>query len=235
MPSNLEPLSIDIVSDVVCPWCVIGCKHLERALADLDEVTVTLRWRPFELNPGMPPEGQNLREHLAQKYGTTPEGSRAARAKLKAMGAEVGFAFHHFESMRIWNTFRAHQLSHWAATHGRQTELELALFEAYFSHQQNVDDPTALAEAAAQAGLDRHEATTILETQPDAEAVRVEQRRWLEAGITAVPAVVFDGRFVVMGAQDSAIYRQVIERVLDGRAKATSRAGLATDPRLGAG
>ena len=157
------PLQVDIVSDVVCPWCIIGYKQLMKALAALPgQFDVTLRWHPFELNPRMPGEGQDLREHLAQKYGTSPAQSQGARARLAALGESLGFTFDYFEGMRMVNTFRAHQLLHWAGEQGRQTELKLALFEAFFSRREDVNDPEVLAAVAGRAGLDSAQAGAVL-------------------------------------------------------------------------
>ena len=154
---------MDIVSDVVCPWCIIGYKQLMKALAALPgQFDVTLRWHPFELNPRMPEDGQDLREHLAQKYGTSPAQSQAARARLTALGASLGFTFDYFDGMRMVNTFRAHQLLHWAGEQGRQTELKLALFEAFFSRREDVNDPGVLVAVAARAGLDSAQARAVL-------------------------------------------------------------------------
>ena len=120
-------LRIDIVSDVVCPWCIIGYKQLERALEE-SGIAARVHWHPFELNPHMADEGENLREHLAAKYGTSPEGSRKARARLTELGAQLGFTFNYADDMRMVNTFRAHQLLHWAEGEGRGHDLQMALF-----------------------------------------------------------------------------------------------------------
>ncbi len=133
-------LRIDIVSDVVCPWCVIGFKQLERAI-DESGVAAEIHWHPFELNPQMAEEGENLREHLAAKYGTTPEESRQARDRLTEMGEELGFTFSYAGDMRMVNTFRAHQLLHWAEVEGRGQDLQMALFAAFFTERRDLNDP----------------------------------------------------------------------------------------------
>ena len=138
-------MRVDIVSDVVCPWCAVGYFQLAEA-ARQTGMTLDVHWHPFQLNPHMPEEGQNLREHLAAKYGTTPEASVAARERLTRMGAELGFTFAYADDMRTYNTFRAHQLLHWAATLGRQHELKMALFTAFFTRRENVGDPVVLAD-----------------------------------------------------------------------------------------
>ncbi|MEZ5627413.1 MAG: DsbA family oxidoreductase, partial [Rhodocyclaceae bacterium] len=164
MPQATPALRIDIVSDVVCPWCVIGFRQLAGALA-ASGTAHEIRWHPFELNPGMPPEGQNLREHLIEKYGTTPAQSEESRARITEIGAELGFAFRFADDMRMHNTFNAHQLLHWADQHGDQHALEEALFAAHFSDRRDLSDPAVLADVAASVGLDRDEAGAVLADQ----------------------------------------------------------------------
>ncbi|UCF47985.1 MAG: DsbA family oxidoreductase [Myxococcales bacterium] len=215
-PTNIR---IDIVSDVVCPWCIIGFKQLQRALAELDgEVEVDLHWHPFELNPQMPPEGQDVREHLAQKYGTTVAKSYAARGRLAELGESVGFSFRYYDGMRIHNTFRAHQLLHFADEQGKQTELELALFESYFSREENVDDADVLVAAAGRAGLDQEQARAALNDGRYADTVRNQQRFWLSKGIQAVPSFVLDQRYLIPGAQDSEVFVAALKRLRDEKA-----------------
>ena len=209
-----QPLRIDIVSDVVCPWCIIGYKQLQRALAELaGDFAVQIVWQPFELNPHMPPEGQELREHIAQKYGSTPEQSKGVRARMTELGDSLGFKFDYFEGMRMYNTFQAHQLLHWAGEQGLQTELKLALFESFFSLRENVSDPDLLVAVAARAGLDADMARQVLETSCYAETVRAEQARWLEAEVHAVPTFYFNNGFPVPGAQDSDTFVRVLKRI----------------------
>ncbi|MFL5333154.1 MAG: DsbA family oxidoreductase [Geminicoccaceae bacterium] len=213
-----EPLRIDIVSDVVCPWCVIGWRQLERAL-EATGVEAAVHWHPFELNPRLGAEGQDLREHLATKYGTTPEASRASRARLEALGAELGFTFAFADDLRIRNTFRAHQLIHWAGLHGRAHAAKQALLAAYFSHGKDVRDLDVLAEIAGQLGLDAQEARAVLIEERFAAAVREEEARWTARGIHAVPAMIFAGRHLVSGAQGVenyvAILRQLVPAEVD--------------------
>jgi predicted DsbA family dithiol-disulfide isomerase len=208
------PLRIDIVSDVVCPWCIIGYKQLQRALAQMEgRFTVDIHWQPFELNPQMPPRGQELREHIALKYGTTPEQSRGARSRLTELGASLGFSFDYFDGMRIYNTFLAHQLLHWAAHTGKQTELKLALFEAFFSRRENVGDPNMLALIATRAGLDQQQALEVLESGRYAREVRREQARWLDQEVHAVPMFYFNNSFPVPGAQEAQTFVRVLEKL----------------------
>ena len=210
-------LRVDIVSDVVCPWCIIGYKQLERAL-ERSGTAAEVHWHPFELNPRMAPEGENLREHLAAKYGTTPEGSRAARARLTALGAELGFTFNYADDMRMYNTFRAHQLLHWAGGQGQQHRLKMALFGSFFTERRDLHDPEVLADAAAMIGLDRGEALAVLADGRFADAVRDEERFWTSRGIAGVPAVVFDQRHLLVGAQGVENYTRVLEALAAERA-----------------
>ncbi len=208
------PLRIDIISDVVCPWCIIGYKQLQRALAQMEgSFTVDIHWQPFELNPQMPAQGQDLREHIALKYGTTPEQSREARSRLTELGASLGFSFDYFDGMRMYNTFLAHQLLHWAAHSGKQTELKLALFEAFFSRRENVGDKNMLALIAGRAGLDQGQALGVLESGRYAEEVRREQAYWLDKEVHAVPMFYFNHSFPVPGAQESQTFVRVLEKL----------------------
>ena len=217
MPADSPPfpLRVDIVSDVVCPWCIIGYQQLQKALDSLPTpVDVSLQWHPFELNPHMPPGGQLLREHLAQKYGTTPEASRAARDRLTSLGQSLGFSFDYHDDMRMLNTFKAHQLLHWAGEQGRQTALKLALFEAFFSRRQDVSDVDVLSEVAAAVGLPANEAAAVLSDGRYADTVREEQRVWLQREVHAVPTFLFNGGYPVPGAQEAETFVRVINKVM---------------------
>ncbi len=208
------PLAVDIVSDVVCPWCIIGYKQLLKALATLPgQFDVTVRWHPFELNPRMPEDGQDLREHLTQKYGASPEQSQAARARLSELGDSLGFTFDYFDGMRMVNTFRAHQLLHWAGELGRQTELKLALFEAFFSRREDVNAPAVLAAVAGRAGLDSAQASAVLTDARFAGAVRQEQQEWLDREVHAVPTFYFQQQYIVPGAQDAEAFARLLQKI----------------------
>lgn len=206
-------LQIDIVSDVVCPWCIVGFRQLDAALKQ-ENVRARLRWHPFELNPTMRPEGQNLREHIAEKYGSPPEQSQQARDRLTALGAELGFDFNFNDDSRIVNTFAAHQLLDWAETQGRQHPLKLALFEAYFTHQQDVSDPEILLSAVETAGLNPDAARAALASGAHAQPVREKQQFWTSRGISGVPSMVFGGKYLLTGAQGTDTYAQVLRRCL---------------------
>lgn len=205
-------LEIDIVSDVVCPWCIIAFKQLEKALHETKTPAV-LKWHPFELNPQMAEEGENLQEHLAAKYGTTPEQSAQARQKLMALGAELGFEFNYADDMRMVNTFRAHQLLHWAVPQGKEHPLKMALFEAFFGRRENLNDPEVLASIAETVGLDRDEALAVLKDQRYAEDVREAEAFWTSNGIQGVPAIVFDRRHLITGAQGVDTYVSILRQL----------------------
>jgi predicted DsbA family dithiol-disulfide isomerase len=220
--SSKRPLRIDIVSDVVCPWCIIGYKQLQQALQLAPrDYEIDLHWQPFELNPQMPAEGQNLREHLAQKYGATAEQSRGARERLTALGDSLGFHFDYSDGMRMVNTFRAHQLLHWAAGQGRQTELKLALFEGFFTHGRDVNDIDTLVDIAAGSGLDREQAMTVLAEHTYAAIVREQQAVWLDRDVHAVPAFFFDEKYMVPGAQSPEVLLRVLDKIEARRLQAT--------------
>lgn len=214
---TIADLRIDIVSDVVCPWCIVGFKQLEIALAQA-ETSAEIVWHPFELNPQMASEGQNLREHISEKYGTTDEQSAQARERLTSLGTELGFSFNYGDDMRMYNTFRAHQLLHWAGAQGRQHDLKMELFSAFFTHGRNVDDPEILADAAEAIGLDRKEAALVLADGRHAEAVRTEETFWTSRGIQGVPAMIFNQRHLVSGAQGVDNYVSVLRQLNEGRA-----------------
>ncbi|WP_323035490.1 DsbA family oxidoreductase [Pararhodobacter sp.] len=206
------PLRIDIVSDVMCPWCIIGYSQLAQAL----EATGTaheIHWHPFELNPDMPAEGQNLREHLAEKYGSTPAQSAQNRAQLMALGAELGFVINFSDDTRMHNTFNAHQLLHWAETQGRKHDLKQALFAAHFTDGRNLSDDAVLVAVAGEIGLDRAEALTVLQDQRFAGDVRKVQKFWTDQGIRGVPAMVFDRKHLVTGAQGVENYTQILRQL----------------------
>ncbi|WP_137226391.1 DsbA family oxidoreductase [Shewanella sp. MEBiC00475] len=208
-----KQLQIDIISDVMCPWCIIGYRRLEQALSQFNDLDVNIQWHPFELNPKMGPEGQHLGEHIAEKYGSTPEQSAQNRQRLTQMGADLGFEFNFSDSSRIYNTLQAHQLLYWAAESGKQTELKLALFSSYFTEQKNPDDIEVLIEAAAQVGLDTNEARAVLTDKRFEAAVKEEEQLWIGRGIQAVPAIVFNQQYLISGAQEPATIAELITKL----------------------
>lgn len=210
MMMGKEPLRIDIVSDVVCPWCIIGYKQLEKALTETG-TEADIHWHPFELNPHMADDGEDLREHLATKYGTTREDSVRARARLTTLGEELGFTFNYADDMRMYNTFQAHQLLHWADQQGRKHDLKMALFEAFFTHRSNIGDPDVLAHAATKIGLDHGEAIRVLTSGEHADEVRRQEQFWISKSIGGVPAMIFDLKQLVTGAQGIDNYVAILQ------------------------
>ncbi|KUJ83489.1 DsbA family oxidoreductase [Microbulbifer flavimaris] len=210
------PLRIDLVSDVVCPWCVIGYLRLQRALADYrEQFETSLHWHPFELNPQMPAEGQNLREHLAEKYGTTPQQSIDARQRLTDLGADLGFTFDYSDDMRMYNTFDAHQLLHWAHPYEKQTELSLRLFEDFFGQRKDVSNRDVLADAAQAVGLNRDEALQVLEAQAYAQEVRAQEQQIMAQGVQGVPLFIFNREYGISGAQEVETFKQQLQQIID--------------------
>lgn len=210
-----QPLRIDIVSDVVCPWCVIGYNQLLAALEATD-TEAEIYWHPFELNPDMPAEGQNLREHLIGKYQITPEQSAATREHITKTGADVGFDFNFADDMRIVNTFDAHRLIHWAGTFDKATEMKEALFAAYFTDGRDVSDRGVLGMIVMQLGLDLGAARELLNSDQYAEEVRDHEGYWTSQGIRSVPAMIFDEKYLVNGAQGVEAYVQFLTDLREG-------------------
>ena len=209
-----QHLKIDFVSDVACPWCVIGLRGLEQALANAsDAVEADITFQPFELNPRMPAAGQNLVEHITEKYGSTAEQSAASRAMIRSRGAEVGFTFNMSEESRIYNTFDAHRLLHWAGTIGRQQELKLALFRANFTDGANVSDHGVLVEAALTARLDGNQAREVLASGRYAEEVSNAELEWTSRGIRSVPAIVINGKWLISGGQPAETFEQALRGI----------------------
>ena len=196
----------------MCPWCIIGYRQLAIALED-SKVVHEIHWHPFELNPNMPAEGQDIGEHLAEKYGTTPEQSAANRANMTAHGEELGFEFNFADGFRMHNTFNTHQLLHWADTQDRKHDLKQALFTAHFTNGRDLSDDAVLVDIAVEIGLDRAEAAVVLADQRFAAEVREEQKFWTGQGISGVPAMVFDRQHLVTGAQGVDNYQNILNQL----------------------
>ena len=210
------PLDLAFVSDVACPWCAIGLASLEQALARVEgEIAVNLHFEPFELNPDMGPEGTETVPYLAAKYGITPEQVAQNRARIVERGAAVGFAFG--ERKHVWNTFAAHRVLHWAGLEGRGHELKRALLRAYHGEGRNPAAPEVLAEMATEAGLDPARARAIAEGDEFTAEVRERQRFWHERGITAVPTVIVNDRYVIQGGQPPEAFEQAIRQAAASR------------------
>ena len=212
-----EKLRIDFISDVVCPWCVIGLRSLAISL-DRVGADAEFHLQPFELNPDMAPEGENVTEHVARKYGSSAERSQGVRQAIKDHGAALGFTFNYSPESRIWNTFDAHRLLHWAEIEGKVLALKEALFAANFSEGRNVSDHAVLSEVAQSVGLDGARALEILSTDAFARDVREAEMAWRQNGIQAVPSVLINQRWLIQGGQPPEVFAQVIRDVVSGKA-----------------
>ena len=212
-------MKIQFVSDVACPWCAIGLNSLEMALARIgDDVKADLSFEPFELNPDIPREGEEATAHLARKYGRSPAELAAAREMIRERGAEVGFTFGARE--RIWNTFDAHRMLHWAGTQGRQRELKHALLAAYHTRGENPSAHDVLLRLAGEVGLDVERARVVLASGEFAAEVRERARHWQQLGIHSVPSVIVSDRHLIQGGQPVAVFEQALREIAAERADA---------------
>ena len=210
-------MRIDFVSDVTCPWCAIGFNALETALERLGgEFHVELHLQPFELNPDMPPEGEDLVGYLARKYGSSAEELAQRQALIRRRGAEVGFTFG--PRTHVWNTFDAHRLLHWAGLQGRARELKRALLAAYHTRGENPGSPEVLLRLAGEAGLDAGRAREVLESGEFGAEVREQERQWQVLGIHSVPSVIVDGRHLIQGGQPVEVFESALRRIASGQA-----------------
>jgi predicted DsbA family dithiol-disulfide isomerase len=219
----MKPLKIDFVSDVACPWCAVGLASLERAMEKLDgEVAAEIHFQPFELNPGMAPGGQDATEYLSQKYGSTAQQQKASRDAIRARGAAVGFDFREEGRGRIYNTFNAHRLLHWAGLQdaARQHALKKALLRAYHGQGRSPEDVEVLLDAVRQAGLDPAKAREILEGDQYAREVRESEQRFQALGIHAVPAVIINDRHLIQGGQPPEMFEQALRQIAAAPAEA---------------
>jgi len=208
-------MKIDFVSDVSCPWCVIGLKSLEQALANLPELQAELHFQPFELNPQMVAEGQDIEEHLAQKYGASPAQLEATREAIRQRGEALGFTFTMGARSRIYNTFDAHRLLHWAGLQGGryQRDLKLALFGAYFTEGKNPGNPELLLDAATAVGLDREAAAAVLASNAHAQDVRDAESFYHSQGINSVPAIIINERHLIQGGQAPEVFERLLRQI----------------------
>jgi predicted DsbA family dithiol-disulfide isomerase len=207
-------MKIDFVSDIVCPWCAIGLASLQVALSRLDgQLQAQLHFQPFELNPDMGPDGEDIVEHLSRKYGISAEQIARNRQAIAARGEAVGFRFGARE--RTYNTFDAHRLLHWAAIEGRQLPLKMALLQAYHRDGEDVSDHRVLARIAGEVGLDEARARQILSSNEYADVVRARERFYQSQGINGVPAVIIDDRHLISGGQPPEVFEQALHRIMD--------------------
>ncbi|OEE60822.1 thioredoxin [Enterovibrio norvegicus FF-454] len=209
-----EKINIDIVSDVVCPWCIIGYKRLEKAIEELGlQDHVAIEWQPFQLNPYVGEEGENLREHLMKKYGNSKEDGIRSRQQLTNLGEELGFSFNFFDDMKTYNTRDAHLLLDYAKSQGKQMVLQQRLFDAYFSEQQNISDREVLAKLLADVGLNTRAAMAVLDDEVTTETLEVNLTYWRELGVSSVPTIVFNRESAVTGAQPVDVLKQILKEL----------------------
>jgi predicted DsbA family dithiol-disulfide isomerase len=214
VPKMTVRLKIDFVSDVSCPWCVIGLKSLETALKRLaGNVEAEIHFQPFELNPKMGPNGQDIVEHIAQKYGSGPADIERSRKAIQARGVELGFTFDLEKRGRIYNTFDAHRLLHWAEGEGKQEALKNALFSAYFTEGRNPSDHGVLVDVAASVGLDAKRAAQILASDEYTAEVRAREQFYVSRGIHAVPSVIINDRHLIQGGQPAEVFEQTLKEL----------------------
>ena len=214
---TMNTIKIDFVSDIACPWCAVGLGALEQAIDNVkDQVKVELHFQPFELNPKMAPEGQDIVEHLTQKYQMTPEQVAQNQEMIRQRGADVGFVFNMDGRKRTYNTFDAHRLLHWAETEAQgshQLALKMALLEAYFTEGQDPSSHAVLVNAAEKAGLDRARAAAILSGDTYAAEVREREQFYLSQGIHSVPSVIFNDQHLIQGGQPVATFEQALLQI----------------------
>ncbi len=217
-------LKIDFVSDVVCPWCAVGLGSLQQALQRLEgEVEADLHFQPFQLNPQMPPEGQDIVEHLQQKYGLGADQQAKNWQALRERAAAAGFDFRAEGRGRTWNTFDAHRLLHWAGEQGAQAQARVkrALLEAYFGRGENPSSPQVLLAAARSAGLDEARAQQVIAGDAYAAEVRAQRQFYAQAGITAVPSVIINDQFLIQGGQPAEAFEQALREIAAQAAQAS--------------
>ena len=210
-----QPVKIDFVSDIACPWCAVGLRSLEEAIGRVEGLQVELHFQPFELNPQMPAEGEDAVEHLTRKYGMSAEQAAQNGEAIRQRGAALGFEFRMDRRRHIYNTFDAHRLLHWADTQGegRQLALKHALLRAYFTEGQDVSSAEVLAQVVDEAGLDGARARQILAGDEYAAEVRQQQAFYSGQGISAVPSVIFNDRHLIQGGQPVELFEQALRQL----------------------
>jgi len=221
-------LTIDIWSDVMCPWCLVGWGNLRQALDRLDgEIAADIRWHAFELNPDMPAKGEERTAHIARKYGRTLEQSKEVQGQMRSAAQSAGVSLDYegeepAPDAMMWNTFEAHKLLTWAGeTHGyeRQTALELALFTAHFNQRRRIGERVVLLDIAEETGFDRAAAESALDSKEIARKTRAEERAAWDLNISGVPAMVLAGKFLIPGAQPPEAYVDALRRVAEKTAE----------------
>ena len=211
MPQRLK---IDYVSDIACPWCAIGLAGLVEAASRLQgELEVELHFQPFELNRNMPPEGENMGEHLVAKTGASAAQVEDERRNLTAIAAEAGLAFKLDRETRVWNSFDGHRLVYWAEQAGDPLLLKTALFKANFCEGRQISNHEVLAEIAVECGLDGARAKEILSTETYLDEVDERMKLWMSRGIRGVPAIIFNDRHLVEGGQSASTFVKVMRQI----------------------
>ncbi|GAD80111.1 DsbA family oxidoreductase [Vibrio ezurae] len=208
-------IKIDIISDVVCPWCIVGYKHLEAAIDELGiNDRVDIEWQPFELNPDMPEEGENLRDHVARKYGASREDSDNARRNITQQGAKYGFKFDYFADMKMVNTLNAHVLLEHAKQFGLQTELKMRLFSAFFTEHKDVSNRETLLSEAQAVGIAKEGAILALGDAELKNSIKAIESQWHQMGVSGVPTVVFNRESALTGAHPQQAFKQALQALL---------------------
>ncbi|MFL1405964.1 DsbA family oxidoreductase [Marinobacter sp. M1N3S26] len=196
-------LQIDIVSDIACPWCAIGYARLQQAMDRLaSDISFQIQWQAFELNPDASGDGEPILQALSRKYGRSPQEMEAAQADMMRIAEELGLNFSRMQERHTQNTFDGHRLVKWAGESGLQTEMKMALFDAYFGHAANIADHDVLRAQAEGIGLDGDQARELLASDRYADQVRQEEAYWQQAGVTGVPAFIVNQRYMISGAQE---------------------------------
>jgi predicted DsbA family dithiol-disulfide isomerase len=214
----MKNLQIDIVSDVVCPWCAIGYGNLTQALEQLTSVQANVQWHPFQLNPYMGKEGQDINEHISEKYGLTDKQMEDNKQNIKAMGKKAGFDMSFDKRARIYNTLDCHILLHFAQEKGKQTELKLALFKAYFTDGKDVSDRAVLIDAVESVGLDKQEAEIALDSEHYKKTVQDEESKFKSMGISSVPAFIINNKYLLSGGQPVENFIQSLTEIAEKEA-----------------
>jgi len=210
-----DKIKIDIVSDVVCPWCTIGFKRLEKAISEMGiEDQVEIEWQPFELNPNMPVEGESVLEHIANKYGASLEDQKRSQESMTQFGAALGFKFDYFDEMKVVNTRDAHILLEYAKEFGKQTELKMRFMAAFFSERKDISNRKILLQELESIGLNVAEAQAKLIDKEAHEEIKTKEAYWKNMGISSVPTIVFNREGMITGAQPVAVFKQVLSQLL---------------------
>lgn len=211
-----EKIKLDIISDVMCPWCIIGFRRLEKAIEEMGiQDQVEIEWQPFELNPNMPSEGEEIQEHITRKYGSTIEQSKKSQELLTSLGAELDFKFDYFDGMHIVNSREAHVLLQYAKENDKQTELNIRFMEAFFSDRKDVSKREILLQEVEKIGLDKEEALKRLDDKNALEEIQNIENYWQGLGVSSVPTIVFNRTSALNGAQPVKVYKQVLTEILE--------------------